>query len=164
MGKCCEHDSAFNFYWIFIKPADNRDRHKISDEFDFWPDPTSHFGVTFPWTPEKNVNTIAPFLLIGSSSNLQVTRTGLKSRTSLISSQIGLFTSELLTLERRRFPHIFQCGLDGTFFNVAGNEDRYNILDEFYFGPDRTNGFWVTCPWDTIFSRRLIMDKMLWAR
>ena len=39
---------------------------------------------------------------IRASSNLQVTRTFIKSWTSLISGQIGLFTFELLALERRK--------------------------------------------------------------
>ena len=43
------------------------------------------------------------FDLIGSSSNLQITRTDIKSRTSSLSSQIGLFALELLALERRNF-------------------------------------------------------------
>ena len=49
MGKCCLHASAFIFDWIIIKVAGNQDRHKSSDEFDFGPDPTTHFGVTCPW-------------------------------------------------------------------------------------------------------------------
>ena len=46
--KCCGHDSAFNFDRIFFKLADNKDRHKISDEFDFGPDRTIRFGVACP--------------------------------------------------------------------------------------------------------------------
>ena len=41
------------------------------------------------------VNTIAPLILARSSSNLQVTRTDVKSQMSLISSQVQLFASEL---------------------------------------------------------------------
>ena len=37
------------------------------------------------------VDTIAPLFLIGPSSNLQATRTGIKSRMNSISGQIGLF-------------------------------------------------------------------------
>ena len=40
--------SSFIFYRIFIKLAGNQDRHKISDEFEFWPDLISHFEVTCP--------------------------------------------------------------------------------------------------------------------
>ena len=47
----------------------------------------------------KNVvRSIASVILIGSSSNLQVMRTSIKSRTSWISGHIGLFT--LLAFER----------------------------------------------------------------
>ena len=48
MGKCCLHASSFIFYRIIIKVADNQDRHKSSDEFDFGPEQTTHFGVTCP--------------------------------------------------------------------------------------------------------------------
>ena len=41
MGKCCPDDSDFIFLWIFIRLADNEDRHKISDvrvwpSSDYW--------------------------------------------------------------------------------------------------------------------------------
>ena len=49
MGKCCLHASSFNFYRIILKVAGNQDRHKSLDEFDFGPDQTTHFGVTYPW-------------------------------------------------------------------------------------------------------------------
>ena len=35
MGKWCLHASLFIFDRIIIKVADNQDRHKSSDEFDF---------------------------------------------------------------------------------------------------------------------------------
>ena len=35
-------------YRIIIKVAGNQDRHKSSDEFDFGPVQTTHFGVTCP--------------------------------------------------------------------------------------------------------------------
>ena len=37
MGKWCIHGSSFIFDRIIIKVADNQDRHKSSDEFDFEP-------------------------------------------------------------------------------------------------------------------------------
>ena len=49
MGKCCLHASSFIFDRIIFKVAGNQGRHKSSDEFDFWPDQTTHFGVTCPW-------------------------------------------------------------------------------------------------------------------
>ena len=48
MGKWCLHASSFIFYRIIIKVAGNQDRRKSSDEFDFVPDQTTHFGVTCP--------------------------------------------------------------------------------------------------------------------
>ena len=48
MGKCCLHASLFIFDRIVIKGAGNQDRHKSSDESDFGPDQTTHFGVTWP--------------------------------------------------------------------------------------------------------------------
>ena len=35
--KCCPDDCDFTFDRIFIKLADNKDRHKISDKFNFGP-------------------------------------------------------------------------------------------------------------------------------
>ena len=46
---------------------------------------------------------LACSFLIESSSNLLVTRTGIKARTSLISGRIRLLTLELLALEWRKF-------------------------------------------------------------
>ena len=37
MGKWCLHARSFIFDRIIIKAADNKDRHKSSDEFDFGP-------------------------------------------------------------------------------------------------------------------------------
>ena len=48
MGKCCLHASSFIFDRINIKVA-GQDRHKSSDEFDFRPNQTTHFGVTGLW-------------------------------------------------------------------------------------------------------------------
>ena len=49
MGKWCLHASSFIFDRISIKVAGNQDRHKSLDEFDFGPEQTTHFGVTYPW-------------------------------------------------------------------------------------------------------------------
>ena len=43
-----EH-SLFSSDWIFMKVADNLDRHKISDKFESRQDGAIHFGVTCPW-------------------------------------------------------------------------------------------------------------------
>ena len=51
---CPEH-SLFSFDWIFMKVADNLDRHKISDDFNFLQDHTNHFGVTCPCVPKNPI-------------------------------------------------------------------------------------------------------------
>ena len=112
--KWCLHDSAFSFDRIFLKLAGNKDRHKFSDKFDFGLGLTICFGVTCPWATIfflqnynwENVNRIGPSLLIGSSSNLQVTRIGMKSQKSFNSGQIRFFTSLLLALECRKTVYL----------------------------------------------------------
>ena len=86
----------------FIKLTGNEDRHKILDRFEFWSYLTSHLGVACPSTVKKNdVSSFSQSPLIGSLSNLQVMRTGIKARTSSNLGQIGLFTEELFALEHR---------------------------------------------------------------
>ena len=52
---------------------------------------------------KKEVSSFSQSPLIGSLSNLQVTRTGIKARTSSNLVRIGLFTLELFALERGDF-------------------------------------------------------------
>ena len=54
---------------------------------------------------ENNVSTLMPSVFIRSSSNLQVTRTGIKSQMSLNFGQIGPLPSELGVLERLTNRH-----------------------------------------------------------
>ena len=118
------------------------------------------------------MNTIVPLFLVGSSSNLQVTRIGIKSLMSSISSQIGLFASELLTLERRKFsPWAYGENGVGTiapsfywiFFSLAGNEERHKILDEFLWA--RPGELLLSyLPEQQTYSYRLIIEKMLWTQ
>ena len=56
---------------------------------------------------ENALTVITPLLLIGSSLNLQVTRTGIKSQISLIWGQVGLLALELLDLERENFSQTY---------------------------------------------------------
>ena len=60
----------------------------------------------FPLTynGEDVLNMIFPSFFICSSSNLQITRTGIKSRIGSIWGQIGLFALELLALKCRKKP------------------------------------------------------------
>ena len=86
--------------------------HKISDEFEFRPVRTTDYGVSCPWASKKfpiylqwenGVTMLARSFLIESSSQLLVTRTGIKARMSLISGRIRLLTLELLALEWGKF-------------------------------------------------------------
>ena len=160
MGKWCLHASSFIFDRIIIKVVGNQDRHKSSDEFDFGPDQTTHFGVTCPWLTkilhtfeleylwgqswsnlmcsitwggerlrnvwgrldqnsgvhgnrkppltyngENGVSIFSRLLLIRSFLYLSVTRTCIKSRTSLNFGEIGLLNTELAALEPlKNFP------------------------------------------------------------
>ena len=86
-----------------MKLADNTDRHKISDEFEFQPDWTIDFGVTCPLVPKNpvfhHVRSTACLVLIGSLWKLQITCTGITSRTHSNSGKVRLFSLELLDLE-----------------------------------------------------------------
>ena len=44
-------------------------------------------------------------------------------------------------------PLFFSIAIDPILFKLAGNEDMYNILDEFEFRPDLTMDYGVSCPW-----------------
>ena len=48
MGKWSLQASSYISNRIFVRLAGNQVRHKISDEFEFWPNRISHFGVTCP--------------------------------------------------------------------------------------------------------------------
>ena len=144
---------------IFIKLTGNKDRHNILDEFEFWPDLTSHFGVTCPWAVKENdISSFSQSLLIRYLSNLQITRTCIKARSSSNLGRFGLFTMELLVLERS--PWLWMGKMNGengvSIFSqllriqTSSNlqfEDRHKISDEFEFRSYLTNHFGVTCPW-----------------
>ena len=78
--------------------------HESLDEFKFRLDTTADPRVICHVVCEKLmynvVNTLAPSVLIGSSSFLQVTRTTIKSGSSLKFGQTGPRTAELASLER----------------------------------------------------------------
>ena len=81
-----------------MKVADNMDRHKISDEFEFQPDRTLDFWVTCPLVQKKNIFdlvwSIACLVLTESLWNLQITWTGIKSWMCSKSGKIRLLTLE----------------------------------------------------------------------
>ena len=71
--------------------------YKISDEFEFWPDRITDYGVSlrskkFPidlkW--ENGVSMLAYSFLNESSYKLMVTRTGIKVRTSSSSGLVSM--------------------------------------------------------------------------
>ena len=49
----CPEYILISFNWNFMKLADNPDKYKISNEFDFQPDWTIAFGVTCPLMQKK---------------------------------------------------------------------------------------------------------------
>ena len=75
---------------------------------------------------------------IGTLSNLQVTRTGIKSRMNSNLGWVGLFTTEVFALERsldfewRKWCiHLFSVTVNSVFIKLTGNEDRHKLSDEF---------------------------------
>ena len=90
--------SSFIFDLINLILAGKEDMHESLDEFKFWPDTTTNTIVICPFTSENLmynvVDTLAPLLLIGSSSFLQVWRTTIKSWTSAKFDQIRPWTAE----------------------------------------------------------------------
>ena len=74
------------------------------DKFKFRPDIDTNTRVICPCASEKLlynvVSSLAPSILIGYSSYLQVTRTSILSRTSSKFGQIGPRTVDLAALER----------------------------------------------------------------
>ena len=92
MGKCCLHASSFSFDRIIIKVAGNQDSHKSSDEFDFGPDQTTHFGVTCTWmTKILHFRTWISLRPVGQSwSNFMCSITGGGEMLRIVFRQIGL--------------------------------------------------------------------------
>ena len=165
IGKCYLHASSFIFDRIITKVADNQDRHKSSDEFDFGPDQTTHLGVTFPW--------MTKFLRfrtwVGQSwSNFMCSITGGGERLHNVSRQIG---SKLWCPWQPKAPidlkwgnwclHLFSVAFDPILFILAGNDAMHKISDEFEFRPDRTTDYGVSCYWASKNSHRLKMGKMV---
>ena len=97
--------ASFVFQWIFFILAGNKDNYNISNEIEFRPDPTSDCGVTCscPLVFEISifciVATLAPSILIESSSFLKETRIIITSWMSSNLSQIRPWTAELAALE-----------------------------------------------------------------
>ena len=93
--------------------------------------------------------------LIPPLSNLQVTRTGIKSQISL--NLVGLFTTELFALEcsywlrigkmmSPSFLSYYEFILQQTYFKLTGNKDRHKISEEFKFQSLSDQSFWSYVP------------------
>ena len=102
------------------------------------------------YNEENGVSTFSRLLLFQSFLNLQVTRTCIKSRTSLNFSQIRPLTWASKISHRlimgKWCLHASSFIVDRFFSNVAGNQDRHKSLVEFDFGLNQTTHFGVTCP------------------
>ena len=98
------------------------------------------------------VATLAPSILIRSSSCLEVTRIAITSRMSSNFSQIRPLTAELSALDsvkNQYFCVVATLGpsfLFGSSLFFKSNKDVHNILDEFEFRPDPTSDCRVICP------------------
>ena len=125
--KTVSPDFSVTFNWIFVKLAGNEDRHKISEELEFGPGWTFHYWVVRPWAfpltlnGENGVSIFTQLLWSQSSSNLQVTRTGIKARSSSNFSRIWPVILELRALEwwkKKDFSSFSQSPLIGSLSNL----------------------------------------------
>ena len=121
-GKCCPDDSGFIFYWIFIRLAN-------LGWVWFWGRSDYSHG-------ENVVQTIVTPFFIRSSSNMQITRTSIKSLTSLVLAHFWLLARELSTFEG--LIDLEQCWddsnfiFDQIFIRLAGNKDSHKTILEPY--------------------------------
>ena len=162
MGKWCLHASSFIFDRIIIKVAGNQDRHKSSDKFDFGPDQTTHFGVTFLWMMKiLHIQTWISLRIVGQSwSNFMCNITGVGKDCIMFWGRLDQNSG----VHGNRKPPLTYNGENSvsTFsrlllilFILAGNEDMHKISDEFEFQPDRTTDYGVSCSWA---SRKFPID------
>ena len=89
----CHYVISVDIDPIFFKLAGNKNMHNIMNEFEFRPDRTTHYGVSYPWASKKypyrpyngenGVSTFSLLFLIGCFWYFHVTRTSIKSWTSL---------------------------------------------------------------------------------
>ena len=105
----CNHIISVDIDPIFFKLAGNKDMHNIMKEFEFRPDRTTDYGVSWPWASKKYphrliigkmVFPLFLLFLIGSFWYFHVTRTSIKAWMSSNFRQIRLLTMELAALER----------------------------------------------------------------
>ena len=153
MGKWCIHASSFIFDRIIIKVAGNQDRHKSSVEFDFWPNHTTHFGVTCPWVTKiphfriwifwsqlANLDQILCLASLGWGK-------GCIWFWGRLNQNSGFHGNRNTPLWGKWCLHLLSVVFDPILFILAGNEDMHKIWGEFEFRPDRTTDYGVSCPW-----------------
>ena len=138
---------------IIIKVAGNQDRHKSSDQFDFGPDQTTHFGVTCPWMTKmllfRTSRSLRP--VVNFDQILCVASLGLGKgcimfwgRLDQNSGVHGNRNPPLTYNEDNGVSTFFLVAFDPIFFILVGNEDMHKISDEFECRPDRTNDYGTT--------------------
>ena len=163
MGKCCLHASSFIFDRIIIEVAANQDRHRRSDEFDFDPDQTTHFGVTCHWMTKIYTSELEN--LWGQLANLDqilcVASLGVGKGCIMFWGRLdqnpgvhGNRNSHWRIMGKMVSPSFLGCFWSDPFI-LAGDENRHKISDEIEFWPDRTTHYGVSCHWT---SKKIPID------
>ena len=100
---------------------------------------------------ENGVSVFSQSPLIGSLSNLQVTRTGIKSQFGPGRTfHYGVICPWVFPLDfewGQWYLHLFSITMNSVFIKFTGNGDRHKISDEFKFWSYLTSHFGVTWPW-----------------
>ena len=102
---------------------------------------------------ENAVSAFSQLPLFGSLSNLQVTRTDIKSRMSSNLDRVRLFTRSYSPLSvpidfewGKWCLHVFSVTMNSDFIKLTGNKERHKLSDKFEFRSYLTSHFGVTCP------------------
>ena len=110
-----------------------------------WAVSNQSFCSYVPLSCEKNyVSSFSQSPLMGSLSNLQVTRTGIKAQMSSNLGRIGIFTLELFALECEYFYQNLLWIHSSSNLQVT-RTGMNEMLDGIEFQPDLTSHFGVTC-------------------
>ena len=150
----CHHFFSVAIDPILFKLAGNEDMHNILDEFEFWPDVTTDYGVSCPWASEKNSHR----LIMGKRS-LHVFSAVFDRILFILAGNEDIHKS-LYEFEFRTDPtadyevscpwasqnrchHVISVDIGPIFFKL----DMHNIMNEFEFRPDWTTDYGVSCPW-----------------
>ena len=159
MGKRCLRVFSVIFNRIFVKLADNEDRHKISDKIEFGPGRNFTMellaleGFLLTLNGENGVS-IFPRLLWIQFIKL----TGKRDRHKISDFWISVVSDQSfwsympLSGENKWCLQLYNGEYDVStfsqnsfFIKLTGNKDRHKILNRFEFRPDLTSHFGVTC-------------------